>query len=64
MLYVSNEAAAQEFSLLTYNHESYHIGQTKVADTKVRLLFSKCQNHKEDGANLCGLLRKAELLRY
>ena len=24
---------------------------------------SKCQNHKEDGANFCGLLRKAELYR-
>ena len=23
--------------------------------------FSKRQNHKEDGANLCGLLRKAEI---
>ena len=25
-------------------------------------LQSKCQNHKEDGANFCGLLRQAELL--
>ena len=24
-------------------------------------LLSKCQNHKEDSANFCGLLRKAEL---
>ena len=26
-------------------------------------LLSKCQNHKEDGANFCGFLRKAELYR-
>ena len=25
------------------------------------LTFSKCQNHEEDYANFCGLLRKAEL---
>ena len=24
-------------------------------------LLSKCQNHKEDGEKICGLLRKAEL---
>ena len=28
---------------------------------KVLTLLSKCQNHKEDGANFCGLLRKDEL---
>ena len=27
-------------------------------------LFSKRQNHKEDGANFCGLLRKAELYQF
>ena len=26
-------------------------------------LLSKCHNHKEDGANFCGFLRKAELYR-
>ena len=26
--------------------------------------ISKRQNHKEDGANFCGLLRKAELYRW
>ena len=25
------------------------------------ILLSKRQNHKEDGANICGFLRKAEL---
>ena len=32
---------------------------TKVGQNPAKL--SKCQNHKEDGANSCGLLRKAEL---
>ena len=28
------------------------------------LTFTKCQNHKEDGANFCGLLKKAELYKW
>ena len=31
---------------------------------KFSLSLSKCQNHKKDGANFCGLLRKAELYGY
>ena len=37
------------------------LAKHKSHEVKKKIVLSKRQNHKQDGANFCGLLRKAEV---